>query len=50
MRMVDALARLGDRELRRKLGRPRATRFEQKFTLEHMIRGYENVYRNLVGC
>jgi glycosyltransferase involved in cell wall biosynthesis len=48
--MVDALARLGDSKLRRKLGEAALTRFEQKFRLENMIRGYENVYRNLVGC
>lgn len=48
--MVDALARLGDNRLRRTLGDAALKRFEQKFTLEHMIRGYENVYRELVGC
>jgi glycosyltransferase involved in cell wall biosynthesis len=48
--MVDALARLGDSKLRQKLGEAALTRFEQKFGLEHMIRGYENVYRNLIGC
>jgi len=48
--MVDALARLGDPERRLRLGQVARARFEQRFTLEHMIRGYENVYRELVGC
>jgi glycosyltransferase involved in cell wall biosynthesis len=48
--MVDALARLVDTKLRRKLGEAALTRFEEKFRLENMIREYENVYRNLVGC
>ena len=48
--MVDALARAGDRELRLRLGQAAQAVYEQKFTLEHMIRGYEDVYRELVGC
>jgi glycosyltransferase involved in cell wall biosynthesis len=48
--MVDALARVSDAGLRQSLGRAARSRFEQHFTLEHMIRGYENVYRELVGC
>jgi glycosyltransferase involved in cell wall biosynthesis len=48
--MVDALTRLGDSRLRRTLGDAALKRFEQNFTIEHMIRGYENVYRELVGC
>jgi glycosyltransferase involved in cell wall biosynthesis len=47
--MVDALARAGDSELRLRLGQAAQAVYEQKFTLEHMIRGYENVYRELVG-
>jgi glycosyltransferase involved in cell wall biosynthesis len=48
--MADTLARVGDRELRLRLGQAARTRFEQKFTLQRMILGYENVYRELVGC
>jgi glycosyltransferase involved in cell wall biosynthesis len=48
--MADTLTRVGDRELRLRLGKAARTRFEQKFTLQHMIRGYENLYRELVGC
>ena len=48
--MVDALARVGDRERRLRLGQAARARFEQRFTLDHMIRGYENVYRELAGC
>jgi glycosyltransferase involved in cell wall biosynthesis len=47
--MVDALARVGDRERRLRLGQAARARFKQRFTLEHMIRNYENVYRELVG-
>jgi glycosyltransferase involved in cell wall biosynthesis len=46
--MVDALARSLDPRLRLALGEAARTRFEQTFTLEHMIRGYESVYRELV--
>lgn len=48
--MVDALARAGDRELRLRLGEAARTRFEHQFTVKHMIRGYEKVYRELFGC
>jgi glycosyltransferase involved in cell wall biosynthesis len=48
--MVDALARMGDAERRRSLGQAARARFEEKFTLDQMIRGYENVYRELAGC
>jgi glycosyltransferase involved in cell wall biosynthesis len=48
--MVAALARLGDSGLRQTIGQAAQKRFEQKFTLEHMIRGYESVYRDLVAC
>lgn len=47
--MVDALTQVCDRELRLRLGQRALARFEQKFTLEQMIRGYESVYRDLVG-
>ena len=45
--MVDALARMADRDLRCTLGEAARVRFERKFTIEHMIRGYENLYREL---
>ena len=48
--MVAALGRLRDSQLRRKLGEAALTTFEHKFRVENMIRSYENVYRNLVGC
>jgi glycosyltransferase involved in cell wall biosynthesis len=48
--MVNALARVGDLDLRLRLGQNACARFAQKFTLGHMIRGYENVYRELIGC
>lgn len=47
--MVSALARLGDRDLRRQLGQDARARFVQRFTLAHMVRGYEKVYRELIG-
>ena len=48
--MVDALARVGDRERRLRFGQAARARFEERFTLDQMIRGYENVYRELAGC
>lgn len=48
--MADALACAGDSELRLRLGKAARARFEQRFTLEHMIHGYEKVYRELVVC
>jgi glycosyltransferase involved in cell wall biosynthesis len=47
--MADALIRVCDSELRGRLGRMARARYEQKFTLRHMIQGYEDVYRELVG-
>lgn len=47
--MADALGRLRDRDLGRRLGEAAAARFGQKFTLDLMIRSYENIYRGLVG-
>jgi glycosyltransferase involved in cell wall biosynthesis len=47
--MVEALALVRDTQLRRRLGQAAGARFSEKFTLEHMIRGYENVYRELAG-
>ena len=46
--MVDALVRVGGRDRRAELGQAARARFEQKFTLEHMIRAYETVYRDVV--
>lgn len=48
--MVNALARAASPDLRLRLGQAARARFEQKFTLEHMIQGYQAVYRELVGC
>jgi glycosyltransferase involved in cell wall biosynthesis len=47
--MVGGLARLADGPLRRDLGQAARERFEEKFTLEHMIRRYEIIYSDLVG-
>lgn len=48
--MVGALARLGDRALRLRLGQTARAIYERKFTTEKMVGGYENVYRELVAC
>ena len=48
--MADALARVCDGNLRHRLGQMARATYEQKFMLDHMIRGYENVYRELSGC
>jgi glycosyltransferase involved in cell wall biosynthesis len=45
--MVEALVGMTDGDLRRRLGEAAQARFEQKFTLQHMIGGYENLYREL---
>jgi glycosyltransferase involved in cell wall biosynthesis len=45
--MADALARVGDRNLREKLGTAARSRFQQLFTLERMIKSYEGVYSEL---
>lgn len=45
--MAEALIRVGDAALRTRLGEAARRSFEQKFTIEHMIRGYEQVYRDL---
>jgi glycosyltransferase involved in cell wall biosynthesis len=47
--MVAALARMNDREMRERLGRAAREEFERRFTLDHMIRSYERVYRELAG-
>jgi glycosyltransferase involved in cell wall biosynthesis len=47
--MVAALARMKDQGLRERLGRAAREDFEQRFTLEHMVRSYERVYRELAG-
>lgn len=47
--MADALARVGDRSFRLRLGQAARARFEQKFTLDQMIGGYEDVYHQLAG-
>lgn len=46
--MADALARVGDADLRLRLGQMARARYERQFTLEHMIQRYETVYRELV--
>lgn len=48
--MVDALARVGDHQLRSRLGHAAKARFEQTFTLDQMIRSYERIYRDTVAC
>jgi glycosyltransferase involved in cell wall biosynthesis len=48
--MADALTRLGDGKFRTRLGKAAKASFEQKFTLQHMIRSYERVYYDLMGC
>lgn len=47
--MANALSRVADSELRTRLGNAAKKRFEQKFTLQHMIQAYERVYLDLVG-
>jgi glycosyltransferase involved in cell wall biosynthesis len=47
--MVDALVRASDARHRCRLGQAARARFEHKFTLDHMLRGYENVYRELLS-
>jgi len=47
--MVDALTTVADRQRREELGRAARERYQQNFTVEHMIRGYENIYRDLAG-
>jgi glycosyltransferase involved in cell wall biosynthesis len=47
--MVEALTQMKDQALRRRLGAAARSRFEQHFTIEPMVRGYQNVYRELVG-
>jgi glycosyltransferase involved in cell wall biosynthesis len=47
--MADALIRLYDHGLRLRLGQTARVTYEQKFTLEHMIRSYEEVYGELAG-
>jgi len=47
--MVDALTSTLDRERRCKLGHAARERFEEKFTLDQMIRRYENVYTELAS-
>ncbi len=45
--MVAALTAMNDRATRQRLGAAARSRFEQHFTLEPMVRAYENVYREL---
>lgn len=46
--MADALGRLADdAELRRRLGEAGAARFAHHFTINHMTRNYEKIYREL---
>jgi glycosyltransferase involved in cell wall biosynthesis len=47
--MVAALARMNDPGLRERFGKAAHQDFEHRFTLDHMIRNYERVYRELVG-
>ncbi len=47
--MTGALARLCDQKLRSSLGEAAKVRFEQHFAVGHMVRGYEAVYRELIG-
>lgn len=46
--MIAALERLQDNDLRETLGESARKEFENKFTLEHMIQRYENVYDDLL--
>jgi glycosyltransferase involved in cell wall biosynthesis len=45
--LVEALASTADPGRRRQLGLTARARFEEQFTLERMIRGYEAVYQDL---
>lgn len=47
--MADGLGRLCDADLARRLGQAAAKRYEQKFTLDLMIQGYEDIYHGLAG-
>lgn len=47
--MVAALRKMSDHATRHKLGAAARSRFEQHFTLEPMVRGYQNIYRELAG-
>ncbi len=47
--MVSALTRAADPALRQALGTAALARFTDKFTLEHMVHAYEDVYRQLAG-
>ena len=47
--MADALASVSGRERRLELGRAARRRFNDKFTLNHMVQRYEDVYRELAG-
>jgi glycosyltransferase involved in cell wall biosynthesis len=47
--MVDALTRTAEPALRQALGTAARARFADKFTLEHMVHAYEDVYRQLAG-
>jgi glycosyltransferase involved in cell wall biosynthesis len=47
--MADALSRLRDQGLRRRLGSAARQRFHERFTLEHMTRAYERLYAELVA-
>jgi glycosyltransferase involved in cell wall biosynthesis len=47
--MVAALRKMSDPKMRERLGKAAREDFEQRFTLGHMIRSYEQVYRELAG-
>ena len=47
--MVGALAAVADSACRLRLGHAARARFEETFTLEHMVRGYERVYTESRG-
>jgi glycosyltransferase involved in cell wall biosynthesis len=47
--MVGALSLMRDPAMRQRLGTTARARFEQHFTVEPMVRGYQNVYRELAG-
>lgn len=48
--MAEALIKVSDGVLRSRIGQAARASFEEKFTIEHMIRRYEQVYRDLIGC
>ena len=48
--MVSALTRAANPDLRHTLGRAALARYTEKFTLEHMVHAYEDVYRQLAGA